>query len=169
MKKNFSPHEKLLSGWNLKLCASLELGAWGLEFRAAIGLCLLIATFLPATTFAQSSSQALAQRRWFEARTAHFHTYSCGATQEVAKLTARLEQFRDAYSALAGAEAVASPPIVVMAFPDHASMKSFVPLYQGKPGSIEAFFIRGSDENLIVLPLSGAGSLEVIFHEYTHL
>src|SRR5438034_6127329 len=26
---------------------------------------------------------------------------------------------------------------IFMAFPDHASMKSFVPLYQGKPASIE--------------------------------
>ena len=163
-----------MSGWNLRLGVSLELGTWCLELQSGVSVLLrpllLVAAFLTATPApAQSDPQALVQRRWFEARTAHFHTYSCGPTQEVAKLTARLEQFREAYSALAGAEAVASPPIVVMAFPDHASMKSFVPLYQGKPASIEAFFIRGSDENLIVLPLSGAGSLEVIFHEYTHL
>src|SRR2546423_879 len=149
----------------------MMLGIWDLKLaRGFLGIALLISSILPAEpTFAQTDPHLLAQRRWFEARTAHFHTYSCGPTQEVARLTARLEQFRDAYSALAGAEAVASPPIVVMAFPDHASMRSFVPLYQGKPASLEAFFNRGSDENLIAVPLTGAASLDTIFHEYTHL
>jgi tetratricopeptide (TPR) repeat protein len=114
-------------------------------------------------------SEALLQRHWFEARSLHFHTYSCGPSQEVARLTARLEQFYDAYSVLAGAEAVASPPIVVMAFPDHTSLKPFLPLYQGQPANLAAFFNRGSDENLIALSLSGGGSLELIFHEYSHL
>jgi tetratricopeptide (TPR) repeat protein len=119
----------------------------------------------------QPAVPPLAQRHWFEARTANFHIYSCGSSPEVAKLAARLEQFREAYSLLAGAQAVASPPIVVMAFPDHADMQPFLPLYQGKPANLTAFFTRGSDQNLIVLPLSGtdSGSLRIIFHEYTHL
>lgn len=113
----------------------------------------------------------VAERIWFEARTAHFHTFSCGTTQEVARTAARLEQFAEAYAQLAGARAVASPPIVVMAFPDHASLEPFLPRYQGRAATLGGFFHRGSDENLIVLSLAngGAGSLETIFHEYTHL
>jgi len=124
-----------------------------------------------ATASGQPEGATLVQRRWFEARTANFHTYSCGPIQEVAKLAARLEQFREAYSLLAGAQAVASPPTVVMAFPNHRALEPFLPLYQGKPANLAAFFSRNSDENLIVLYLSGAGagSLELIFHEYTHL
>ena len=95
------------------------------------------------------------QRRWFETRTAHFNIYSCGAPQDVYKLAARLEQFCEAYTLLAGAQAAASPPIVVMAFPDHESMKPFLPLYQGNPENLAGFFNRGSDENLIVLALPG--------------
>src|SRR5882724_9099104 len=102
----------------------------------------------------ESGAESLLKRHWFEARTAHFHTYSCGPTQEVAKLAARLEQFRQAYSLLAGAQAVASPPIVVMAFPDHASLAPFLPVYQGRPANLAAFFSRGSDENLIALSLA---------------
>ena len=60
-----------------------------------------------------------------------------------------------------------------MAFPDHESAKPYLPLYQGRPSNIAAFFKRGSDENLIVLSLPESGSayvgMEVIFHEYTHL
>ncbi|MDB6124528.1 MAG: repeat-containing protein [Pedosphaera sp.] len=124
-----------------------------------------------ATAFGEPGGNALVQRNWFETRTASFNIYSCASTQEVSRLAARLEQFREAYSNLAGTNAVASPSIVVMAFPDHKSMEPYLPLYQGKPVSLAAFFHRGSDENLIVLGLSdhGPDSMEVIFHEYTHL
>jgi Flp pilus assembly protein TadD len=121
----------------------------------------------------QPGSVPLVRRVWFEARTAHFTIYSCGAPRDVYRLSARLEQFCEAYTLLAGAQAVASPPIVVMAFPDQESMKPFLPLYQGQPGNIAGFFKRGSDENLIVLALPGPDApftgMEVIFHEYTHL
>src|SRR6185369_4836123 len=114
---------------------------------------------------------SLISRHWFAARTPHFQTYSCGLTQEVARLTARLEQFRMAYEALAGTQAVASPPIEVIALPDHESLKRFVPLYQGQPVNLSGFFHRGSDENLIVLSLTkdGSDALQTIFHEYAHL
>jgi len=138
--------------------------------------CLLLTVFLELGLCAansQTNGLPLAQRQWFEIRTAHFNIYSCGAPQDVYKLSARLEQFCQAYTLMAGAQAVASPPIVVMAFPDHETMKPFLPLYQGQPANLAAFFQRGNDENLIVLSLpeanSGYTDMEVIFHEYTHL
>jgi hypothetical protein len=122
---------------------------------------------------AQPDSVPLVQRHWFETRTAHFNLYSCSPPLEVNKLAARLEQFAEAYSLLAGTQALVSPPIVVMAFPDEDSMKPFLPLYNGQPGNLAGFFKRGSDENLIVLSVQGTNSahteLNVIFHEYTHL
>jgi len=132
---------------------------------------VLVGLFLASPAFSQTEISPLLQRHWFEARTAHFNIYSCGSNQAVAKVGGRLEQFREAYSSLAGAQAVASPPIVVIAFPDHQSMEPFLRLYQGKPANLAAFFLRGSDENFIALYLSGAGadSLDAVFHEYTHL
>jgi tetratricopeptide (TPR) repeat protein len=125
----------------------------------------LVAFSTPAET------PPIIQQHWFEARTAHFNIYSCGSTQAVARVGGRLEQFRDAYSLLAGVEAVASPPIVVIAFPTHEALEPFLPLYQGKPANLAAFFHRSSDENLIALYVSGQGaeSLNSVFHEYTHL
>jgi Flp pilus assembly protein TadD len=139
--------------------------------RRALGAITAMLAWAASAAPGQPGALPLTQRHWFEARTAYFHIYSCGSTQEVARVAARLEQFREAYSLLAGAQAVASPPIVVMAFPDLASMRPFLPLYQDKPANLTAFFNRGSDQNLIVLPLSGSGtgSLKIIFHEYTHL
>jgi tetratricopeptide (TPR) repeat protein len=124
-----------------------------------------------SAAWAQTDMDAIAREHWYEARSAHFNIYSCGEKQEVNKLAARLEQFRDAFGLLAGAQAVSSPPITVMAFPDQASLTPFLPLYQGKPANLAGFFKRSSDENLIVLALSGtnSGSMQTIFHEYTHL
>ena len=134
----------------------------------------IIAAALPVITFSvlgQVPGNELSRQRWFEIRSPHFNTYSCGATQDVARLVARLEQFREAYAQMAGTQAVASPPVVVMAFSELAAMKPFLPLYQGQPANLVAFFDHGSDENLIAMPLSGAGQrpFEIIYHEYTHL
>ena len=115
----------------------------------------------------------LEQRTWLETRTAHFNISSCGPPQSVHRLAGRLEQFCKAYSQLAGMSAVESPPIVVIAFPDHESLKPFLPLYQGRPANLAAFFQHGSEENLIVLSLPEPGApdadMSVIFHEYSHL
>ncbi|MGA2801248.1 MAG: hypothetical protein ABSE97_02585 [Verrucomicrobiota bacterium] len=122
---------------------------------------------------AQSPDVPLAQRQWFGTRTAHFNIYSCGAPEKVFRVAGQLEEFCETYSQLAGAQAVASPPIVVMVFPDHESMKPFLPLYNGQPENLSGFFQHGNGENLIVLslPQAGAASMDmsVVFHEYTHL
>src|SRR5262249_40490790 len=107
--------------------------------------------------FAQTNAASFLMqpwKPWIEVRTGHFCIYSCAATQEVYKVAGRLEQFRDAYSLLAGAQAVASPPIIVMAYPDVMSMRPYIPLYNGKPLSVQGFFRRGSDQNVIVMALS---------------
>jgi tetratricopeptide (TPR) repeat protein len=119
-----------------------------------------------------AADERLAQKPWVEVSTAHFNFYSCGPIGGVYKLAGRLEQFCSAYTQLAGAQAVAAPPIVVMVFPDHESMEPFLPLYQGRPISVSALFQHGLDENLIVVSLPPPGSsgmdLSVIFHEYAH-
>jgi tetratricopeptide (TPR) repeat protein len=122
---------------------------------------------------AQTPDFSLVKEHWFETRTAHFHIYSCGTPQAVFKLAGRLEQFCEAYAGLAGNQAIASPPIAVVAFPTHEILKPFLPLYNGEPANLAAFFKRGSDENLIVLSLpeaaGGGDNMSVIYHEYTHL
>lgn len=141
-------------------------------FRRLILLLSFIDLLVPRLLEA-APGVSLVERSWIEARSAHFTIYSCAPSQSVFRLASRLEQFSEAYSSLAGSNAVASPPIAVVAFPDEESMKPFQPLYQGKPGNLAGFFQRGTDENLIVMALPSRDSamqgMEVIFHEYTHL
>ena len=84
------------------------------------------------------------------------------------RLAGRLEQSCQAYAQLAGKDAVDSPPIVVLAFPDHASLMPYLPLYDGQPANLAAFFHHGVDENLIVLSLPELGQpdtdLRLIYH-----
>jgi tetratricopeptide (TPR) repeat protein len=137
--------------------------------RLALHNALLLCAALPA--IATPEMQAVAQQHWFAVRTAHFSIFSCGPAQEVTRLGDKLEQFHDAYFLLAGAQAASSPPIIVLAFPDHRELDPFLPLYQGKPANMEAFFRHGDEENVIVLSMADlkTRSMHVIFHEYSHL
>ena len=136
--------------------------------RRLLPLFVLLAVF---PLCAQTADTPIAQRPWYLTRTAHFNIYSCGDWQDTYRIAGQLEEFQRAYAMLAGKNATASPPIVVLAFPDHETMMPFLPQYQGHPGNFAGFFTRGSDENLIVLaaPESDSRGMEVIFHEYAHL
>jgi tetratricopeptide (TPR) repeat protein len=139
---------------------------------AWLGTALTLALVLdPSVGCAAAASGNALDQRWLETRTAHFQVIGSGATQEVARLAGRLEQFHQAYSFLAGTQAVATPPVIVIAFPDHESLEPFLPLYQGQPANLGGYFRRGWDANVIALQVAGVGrdSLETIYHEYTHL
>jgi Flp pilus assembly protein TadD len=134
-------------------------------------LVFILLAVCPAFGQSDDTPTPIAQQPWFVVHSAHFNIYSSGGLRDTYRLAGQLEQFCRAYASLAGNDAVASPPIIVMAFPDHDSMRPFLPLYNGQPGNISGFFTRGSDENLIVLSLPSADSpdMDVIFHEYAHL
>jgi tetratricopeptide (TPR) repeat protein len=136
-------------------------------FIAALTLLLTPAAWAGA----ELRSAPLLEKPWFELKTAHLRVFSCASTQEVAKLALRIENFRETYATLAGTQAVASPPVIVMVYPNHEALKPYLPVYQGKPANLAAFFVRGSDENLIATSLSGVNSeaLDNVYHEYAHL
>jgi tetratricopeptide (TPR) repeat protein len=137
--------------------------------RAVIFLMLLAGTLAAYGT--ESQPMVLLQKPWYELRSPYLRVFSCAPTQDVAKLTMRLEQFRQTYATLAGTQAVASPPVIVMVYPNHETLKPYLPVYQGQPANLAAFFVRGSDENLIVTSLSGltTDALDNVYHEYAHL
>lgn len=113
----------------------------------------------------------VAREKWFQLPTPNFTIVSSGSIEHTRKLAANLEQFREGYSKLAGAKAVASVPIIVVVFPNKESFQPFQPLHEGQPKGADGFFQRDYDEHLIALNLQRmeTTSLEVIFHEYTHL
>src|SRR5579872_2847507 len=114
----------------------------------SLGKFSLLAVFLASATLRSPAAldvRTVARAHWFTVHTAHFDIYSCGQAREVSGLAERLEQFHDDYFLLAGARAVSSPPIVVLAFPDRRDLEPFLPLYEGKPANMDAFFRHGDD------------------------
>src|SRR3954471_15365278 len=89
--------------WSLELLSNFVIR----HSNFASGFVLLL-LFRLSAAHAQSDLSPLAKRPWIEARTTHFAMFSCAPTQQVARVGARLEQFREAYSSLAGAQSVAS-------------------------------------------------------------
>src|SRR4249920_2632001 len=138
---------------------------------------LRVLTFLTlvAGTLASGGTElppvAVLEKPWYELRTPYLRVFSCAPTQDVAKLSMRLEQFRQTYATLAGTQAVASPPVIVMVYPNHETLRPYLPVYLGQPANLAAFFVHGSDENLIVTSLSGltTDALDNVYHEYAHL
>jgi len=132
---------------------------------------LLILQWFAGALTCLAADVPLEQRPWVEVSTAHFDFYSCGPIGNVYKLAGRLEQFSSAYAQLAGTQAVAAPPIDVLVFPNRQTLEPFLPLYNGRPATIAAFFHHGPGENMIVLSMPEPGArlnLDVIFHEYAH-
>ena len=134
-------------------------------------LSLLGVAWMTATAWAQPVSEALLRQPWYELRTPNFNLYAFGAAPDTAKLAGRLEQFRAAYAGLAGSQAVASPPVSVMLFPNDIVFRPYKPVYDGKPAHLRGFFKAGAEENMIAMELSGGleDALETIYHEYAHL
>jgi hypothetical protein len=105
--------------------------------RAVTFLTLLAGTLAVCGT--ESQPIPLLQKSWYELRTPDLRVYSCAPTQDVAKLTMRLEQFRQTY--LAGMSGGVSS-VIVMVYPNHEALKPYLPVYQGQPANLAAFFVQ---------------------------
>ena len=83
----------------------------------------------------------------------------------------QLEQFRAVVGGLINnAQRPLPVPTAVYVFGTHKEFEPFLPLYNGKPGSMGGYFFHDEDVYDIALQLEGfEEGAEVVFHEYTHL
>jgi tetratricopeptide (TPR) repeat protein len=83
----------------------------------------------------------------------------------------QLEQFRVVVGGLINnAQRPLPVPAAVYVFGTHKEFEPFLPLYNGKPGSMGGYFFHDEDVYDIALQLEGfEEGAEVVFHEYTHL
>src|SRR6202012_4380283 len=112
-------------------------------FRHSIMLLALLLAWGTGVCESSAVDARLLQEPWLEVSTAHFNFYSCGPIGGGYKMAAPFGQVSSASAQVAGTQAVPSPPIVVMVFPNHESMKPFLPLYNGQPANMAAFFQHG--------------------------
>jgi tetratricopeptide (TPR) repeat protein len=83
----------------------------------------------------------------------------------------QLEQFRAVVGGLiSSAQRPLPVPTAVYVFGTHKEFEPFLPLYNGKPGSMGGYFFHDEDVYDIALQLEGfEEGAQVVFHEYTHL
>ena len=135
---------------------------------------VLVATAATVTGQQPGADVAPAQRNssWREITTADFVVTGNASTGELKRTLGELTRFRDSLARLLPGALVRGPvPTYVVVMRDFDDFRRFQPRdASGKlQQNVGGYFSRGADANVIVLPASrGDGSLQTIFHEYTH-
>lgn len=130
-------------------------------FSLAVVLCLLAVVSQQSTVSAKDA--------WVSVRTKNFYLIGNASQKDVAKVAAKLEQFREAFIQLFPRTKFNTPvPTTVVVFKNKQTYQLFGPPNTG------GYFQSGPDVNYIALStdwyLRGEqGVFQIIFHEYTHL
>ena len=132
----------------------------------------LLATAATGQQPGSGSDSAPRNSSWREIVTPDFIVTGNAPTAALRRTLVELTRFRDSLARLFPQAALTSPvPTYVVVLRDFNTFRRFQPRdSRGKvKENVGGYFSRRADANVIVLPApSGNGTLETIFHEYTH-
>ncbi|HKC62328.1 MAG TPA: DUF1570 domain-containing protein, partial [Pyrinomonadaceae bacterium] len=110
---------------------------------------------------------------WTSVQSKNFLLVGNAAERDIAKVAARLEQFRETFMRLLpGMQSDSFVPVTVLVFRDEESYRPFEPLYQGRPSDVVGFFQSSHDVDYITLTVDRKNvrdPFSLAFHEYVHL
>ena len=107
---------------------------------------------------------------WNEVRSPHFVVLTDAGASKGREVALRFEQMRLAFGALLLKDKVnISTPLLILAFRSNKELRQHVPLWKGKPVSLDGLYVGSSDRDFILLDLSSERAYEAVFHEYAHL
>ncbi len=121
---------------------------------------LLLALFsLPAT----------AEQGWVEVKSPNFSVITDGGPKTGREIALRFEQMRTVFGQIFRRSKINLPvPLQIVAFRNAKEMRSFVPMFKGKPVELSGLFMPGEDRSFILLDLAADNKWEAVFHEYAH-
>ena len=141
--------------------------------RLLVALCLgaLVAGAAPA---------AERSPRWVEVRGQHFTVYSDGNVKQARQVAAQFEEIRGLFKRMWPLARVdPSRPILILAAKDERSLKTLLPEFWERKGSVHpaGIFVRGEDKHYIALRTDLGDEYEsweenpyhLVYHEYAHL
>ncbi len=133
---------------------------------SAISLCLTLCGLwlgsIPA--FAAESSP------WLEIHSTHFTVITDAGDKKGREVALRFEQMRAVFALLLGKERLAqSVPLTILAFNNDKSYYQVAPLRQGQPINVPGFFLRGDDQDFIVLNLFEGESWRAVAHDFAEM
>jgi tetratricopeptide (TPR) repeat protein len=122
---------------------------------------------------AQAAPAEKLSRDWKRVRSANFEAVGNAPVADVSRMLEQLEAFRESLVArFLGLKTTDHLPTLIVVLRDAASFDRFKPRDEKgrKEDFVGAYFVRGNDMNLIVVPrmAQDAESQRYIFHEYYH-
>ena len=128
---------------------------------------LLLAASLVLSSAAPTSGAA---SKWLRLRTAHFELIGEVGQNDLARVGARFEQFRETFSRLFPNLRQPAAPVVIVVFRTKRTFEPFMPLFNGRRVEVAGYFLNRPGVNYIAMSLdSGDAAWRIVFHEYTHL
>ena len=117
-----------------------------------------------------AGTPAVAHAEWWTLRTAHFRVMGDVPAARLREVALRFEQFREVVTQVLPATLRAgSAPVVVIVFPDGRAYRPFMPVANGRPVTVDGFFVDGADVNYITMNVeAGEQAFPIVFHEYSH-
>ena len=123
-----------------------------------------------AASLVPGASPAAAE--WARVRTAHFDLLSDGGAAAARPAAAALARFHRVLEGLLPAPPdEPAGPLVILAFTNEGSFRSYVPQHGGEPRSVDGFFQGGTARRFIGVNLRSQrpDPYDALYHEYAHV
>lgn len=107
---------------------------------------------------------------WVEIHSAHFTVITDAGDKKGREVALRFEQMRAVFASLLTKDRLNQPlPLTILAFKNDKPYYQIAPLRQGQPIDVPGFFLRGEDQNYIVLNLFEGEPWRAVAHDFAHM
>src|ERR1700682_3221331 len=107
---------------------------------------------------------------WLEIHSAHFTVITDAGDKRGREVGLRFEQMRAVFASLLTKDRLNQPlPLTILALKNDKPYYQIAPLRQGQPIDVPGFFLRGEDQNYIVLNLFEPEPWRSVAHDFAHM
>ena len=112
-----------------------------------------------------AESKAANQPAWQQINSTHFTVITDAGDKKGREIAFRFEQMRAVFATLLGKDRLTqSVPLTILALASDKAYYQAAPLRQGEPINVSGFFVRGDDQDFIVLNVFEAEPWRAVAH-----
>ena len=114
-----------------------------------------------------ANSMAANQPAWQQINSTHFTVITDAGEKKGREIAFRFEQMRTVFATLLGKDRLnQSVPLTILALANDKAYYQAAPLGQGQPIDVSGFFVRGDDQDFIVLNVFEAEPWRAVAHDF---
>jgi hypothetical protein len=114
-----------------------------------------------------AESKAANQPAWQQINSTHFTVITDAGDKKGREIAFRFEQMRAVFATLLGKDRLTqSVPLTILALASDKAYYQAAPLRQGQPIDVSGFFVRGDDQDFIVLNVFEAEPWRAVAHDF---